>query len=122
VRDILNVAKTLDTAAEKICAALIDKINSRSNIPVYKILRENPMSDYRIDWLVTIDMLNWIVKAIDSTIPILGFLANQILQQSSAKIRRGAGWWISRLGEGANWRGTRGLDDQFLCLEIYMNY
>jgi hypothetical protein len=65
---------------------LIDKISSRSNIPVGKVSRENPTSDYGIDWLVAVEMRNWIVREIDSTMPILEFLANQILQQFSAKI------------------------------------
>nr|QTE76000.1 ScyPKS [Scytalidium album] len=86
VRDTLKVAKTLEEAADKICAALIDKISSRSNIPVDNISQDNPMSDYGIDSLVAVEMRNWIVREMDSTMPILELLANQSLQQLSAKI------------------------------------
>ncbi|KAH8799346.1 putative polyketide synthase [Xylogone sp. PMI_703] len=86
VRDTLKAVKTLDKAADLICVALIDKISSRSNIPVDDISRENPMSNYGIDSLVAVEMRNWIVREMDSTMPILELLANQSLQQLSAKI------------------------------------
>lgn len=86
VRDVLKTAKSLDEAADRVCSALVDKISSRSNVPVDNISREKPMTDYGIDSLVAVEMRNWIVREMDSTVPILELLANQSLQQLSAAI------------------------------------
>lgn len=86
VRDALKAARTLDEAADVICTALVDRISSRSNLAVENISREKPMTDYGIDSLVAVEMRNWIVREMDSTVPILELLANQGLQQLSATI------------------------------------
>lgn len=86
VRDTLRTAKSLDEVTDLICAALVDKISSRSNMPVENISRDNPLTDYGIDSLVAVEMRNWIVREMDSTMPILELLANQSLHQLSAKI------------------------------------
>ena len=86
VGDALRQATTLAEAADKICAALVDRISSRSSIPVDNINTSKGITDYGIDSLVAVELRNWIAREMDSTIPILDLLANQSLQQLSVKI------------------------------------
>lgn len=86
IRDGLRQAKTLEEAADRICVALIDKISSRSQIPVENVSSTNPMAEYGIDSLVAVEMRNWIIREMDSTVPILELLANNSLLQLSGII------------------------------------
>jgi len=79
LRNSLRKAKTIDDAAELICAALVDKIASRSGLGIEHINTGNPISDYGIDSLVAVEIRNWISKEMSSTIPILELLANNPL-------------------------------------------
>ena len=82
----LRRATTFEEAADRICAALVDKISSRSSIPVDNINTSKLITEFGIDSLVAVELRNWIAREMDSTIPILDLLANQSLLQLSAKI------------------------------------
>ena len=86
VGDALRRATTFEEAADRICAALVDRISSRSSIPVDNINTSKAITEFSIDSLVAVELRNWIAREMDSTIPILDLLANQSLQQLSAKI------------------------------------
>ena len=86
LRDALRQATTFEEAADRICSALVDRISSRSSIPVDSINTSKAITEFGIDSLVAVELRNWISREMDSTIPILDLLANQSLQQLSAKI------------------------------------
>ena len=85
-RVALRQAITFEEAADIICAALVDRISSRSSIPVDNINTSKAITEFGIDSLVAVELRNWIARDMDSTIPILDLLANQSLLQLSAKI------------------------------------
>jgi len=86
IRDDLRSCKTMDDAANKVCAALIDKLAARLSTPVENISSSKAMSEYGVDSLVAVEMRNWIAKEMESTIPILELLANSSLLQLAGKI------------------------------------
>jgi acyl carrier protein len=88
LRKSLRDAKTLDAAAELICAALVEKIASRSGIPVENVSTAKSMPDYGIDSLVAVELRNWIAKEMDSTVPILELLASEPLTGLAVKIAK----------------------------------
>jgi acyl carrier protein len=88
LRKMLKDAKTLDAAVELICGALVDKIASRSGLPVENVSTAKSMPDYRIDSLVAVELRNWIAKEMDSTVPILELLASEPLTTLASKITK----------------------------------
>ena len=86
VGDALRQASTFEEAADRICAALVDRISSRSLIPVDNIDTSKAITEFGIDSLVAVELRNWIAREMESTIPILDLLANQSLLQLSATI------------------------------------
>ena len=86
VGNALRQATTFEEAADRICAALVERIASRSSIPVESINTSKAITEFGIDSLVAVELRNWVAREMDSTIPILDLLANQSILQLSAKI------------------------------------
>ncbi|KAL2004487.1 hypothetical protein VTN00DRAFT_3459 [Thermoascus crustaceus] len=86
LRRMLGSAKTINEATELVCAALIDKLASRSGIPPDNIDSSKSISEYGVDSLVAVELRNWIASEMDSTVPILELLANISMLQLSGKI------------------------------------
>ncbi|KAL6715297.1 hypothetical protein ACLMJK_007562 [Lecanora helva] len=86
IGDALRRTLTFEEATDRVCMALVDRISSRSSIPVDNINTSKAITEFGIDSLVAVELRNWIAREMDSTIPILDLLANQSLQQLSAKI------------------------------------
>lgn len=89
IREQLRRVKSLDEAAQKICASIISKVSSLSMTPVEDISETKPMSEYGMDSLVAVEMRNWLFKEMDATISILELLANQPLLSLATKIAKG---------------------------------
>nr|A0A348HAX6.1 RecName: Full=Highly reducing polyketide synthase phiA; Short=HR-PKS phiA; AltName: Full=Phomoidride biosynthesis cluster protein A [fungal sp. ATCC 74256]BBG28498.1 putative polyketide synthase [fungal sp. ATCC 74256] len=88
LRKVLKESKTFDAASEAICDALVDKIASRSGLPIENVSTAKSMPDYGIDSLVAVELRNWIAKEMDSTIPILELMASDPLTGLAAKIAK----------------------------------
>lgn len=88
MREILRKAKSVKEAAQKACEGIIAKMSSLLMIPLEDISSEKSMSEYGMDSLVAVEMRNWLLRELDSTLPILELLANVSLLQLSMKIVR----------------------------------
>ena len=88
MREILRKAKSMEEAAQKACEGIIAKMSSLLMIPLEDISSEKSMSEYGMDSLVAVEMRNWLLRELDSTLPILELLANISLLQLSMKIVR----------------------------------
>lgn len=88
LRKLLKESKTLDAASEAICGALIEKVASRSGLPVENVSTDKSMPDYGIDSLVAVELRNWIAKEMDSTVPILELLVSEPLTALATKIAK----------------------------------
>lgn len=94
----LRKAKTIDEASEIICTALVEKIAARAGLGVEHVNVANPISDYGIDSLVAVEIRNWILKDMGSTVPILELLANGPLSGLAMKIAQRSR--LVQVGEG----------------------
>ena len=88
MREILRKATSVEEAAHKACEGIIAKMSSLLMIPPEDISSEKSMSEYGMDSLVAVEMRNWLLRELDSTLPILELLANISLFQLSIKIVR----------------------------------
>ncbi|KAL4894910.1 hypothetical protein BDV59DRAFT_192302 [Aspergillus ambiguus] len=86
IRAELQAAKTLDEAASVVYRALSKKVATNMSISVDNIGPSNPISEYGIDSHFAVDLRNWIVKSMDSTISILEILASGCLMDLAVKI------------------------------------
>lgn len=62
------------------------KMSALLMIPLEDISSAKSMSEYGVDSLVAVEMRNWLLRELDSTLPILELLANVSLLQLSMKI------------------------------------
>ncbi|KAL8792787.1 MAG: hypothetical protein Q9195_004600 [Heterodermia aff. obscurata] len=88
IREALRKATSVEEAAQKACEGIIAKMSSLLMIPLEDISSEKSMSEYGMDSLVAVEMRNWLLRELDSTLPILELLANISLLQLSMKIVR----------------------------------
>ena len=88
MHEVLRKASSLQEAAQTACDGIMAKMSSLLMIPPEDISPEKSMSEYGMDSLVAVEMRNWLLRELDSTLPILELLANISLQQLSMKIVR----------------------------------
>ena len=88
MREVLRKATSFEEAAQKACEGIIAKMSSLLMIPLEDISSEKSMSEYGMDSLVAVEMRNWLLRELDSTLPILELLANISLLQLSMKLVR----------------------------------
>ena len=86
MREILRQAASVEEAAQKTCEGIMAKMSALLMIPLEDISSAKSMSEYGIDSLVAVEMRNWLLRELDSTLPILELLANVSLLQLSMKI------------------------------------
>lgn len=86
LREDLRQAKSVDEAAGVICNALSGRIAAHLSMPMETINPSSPISEYRIDSHVAVELRNWISKKMESTIPILEILSSGSLLELAAKI------------------------------------
>ncbi|KAJ5683537.1 hypothetical protein N7462_006702 [Penicillium macrosclerotiorum] len=89
LHDGLKASNTKDEAIGIILEALSERIAIQLNIPVEKVNPGSPISEFGIDSNVAVELRNWIVKTLESTIPILEILASDsifhLAQQIAAR-------------------------------------
>lgn len=88
IRKTLKQARSLEEAAQQICAELIPKTSSFLMIPVEDISPSKSMSECGMDSLVAVEMRNWLLRELDAALPVLELMANTSLQELSRKIAR----------------------------------
>lgn len=88
IRKALRQAKSLKDATDKICDELRSKLSSLLMIPVEDVRPSKSMSEHGMDSLVAVEMRNWILRELDSAIPILELMANVSLSQLSAHVAK----------------------------------
>lgn len=86
IRETLRYAESLEEAAQKVCAELIPKTSNLLMIPIEDISASKSMSDYGMDSLVAAEMRNWLLRELDTALPVLDLMANISLQELSKKI------------------------------------
>ena len=88
IRETLRQAKSLKDATEKVCDELISKLSSLLMIPVEDVRPSKSMLEHGMDSLVAVEMRNWLLRELDSAIPILELMANVSLSQLSVKVAK----------------------------------
>ena len=88
IRQTLTQAKSLKEAAEKVCDELISKLSSVLMISVEDVHPSKSMSEHGMDSLVAVEMRNWLLRELDSAIPILELMANVPLSHFSVKVAK----------------------------------
>ena len=88
IRNTLRQAKSLKDATEKVCDELISKLSSLLMIPVEDVRPSKSMLEHGMDSLVAVEMRNWLLRELDSAIPILELMANVSLSQLSVKVAK----------------------------------
>lgn len=85
IRETLRQANSAEDAAEKACDELIFKTSSFLVIPVEDIDPPKSLSEYGMDSLVAVETRNWLLRELESPIPILEPMANISLLNLSMK-------------------------------------
>ena len=88
IRKTLKQARSLEEAAQQICAELIPKTSNFLMIPLEDISPLKSMSECGMDSLVAVEMRNWLLRELDAALPILELMANTSLRELSMKIAR----------------------------------
>ena len=88
IRETLRRVKSLEEATDKVCDELISKLSSLLMIPVEDVSPSKSMLEHGMDSLVAVEMRNWLLRELDSAIPILELMANVSLSQLSAKVAK----------------------------------
>ena len=88
IRETLRQVRSLKDATEKICDELVSKLSSLLMMPVEEVRTSKSMSEHGMDSLVAVEMRNWLLRELDSAIPILELMANVSLSQLSVKIAK----------------------------------
>ena len=88
IRETLRQAKSLQEATDKICDELRSKLSSLLMIPVEDVRPSKSMLEHGMDSLVAVEMRNWLLRELDSAIPILELMANVSLSQLSVKVAK----------------------------------
>lgn len=70
------------------CNTIIVKMSALLMVPLEDVSSSKSMSGYGIDLLVAVEMRNWLVRELDTTMLILELLANISLWELSRKIAR----------------------------------
>ncbi len=88
IRTTLKQARSLEEAAQQICAELIPKTSRLLMIPVEDVSPLKSMSECGMDSLVAVEMRNWLLRELDAALPVLELMANTSLQELSMRIAR----------------------------------
>ena len=76
LRENLKAAESHDDAVSVILEALASKIASQLGISMDRVDPSSPLSEFGIDSHVAVELRNWILKTVESTVPILEILAS----------------------------------------------
>ena len=88
IRKTLRQAKSLKDATDMICDELRSKLSSLLMIPLEDVRPSKSMLEHGMDSLVAVEMRNWLLRELDSAIPILELMANVSLSQFSANVAK----------------------------------
>ena len=88
IRETLRQARSLRDATERVCDELISKLSSLLMIPVEDVRPSKSMLEHGMDSLVAVEMRNWLLRELDSAVPILELMANVPLSQLSVKVAK----------------------------------
>lgn len=86
IRETLRYAESMEEAAQKVCAELISKTSNLLMVPMEDISPAKSMLNYGMDSLVAVEMRNWLLRELDTALPVLELMANTSLQELSRKI------------------------------------
>ena len=88
IRETLRQANSLKDATDKIGDELRSKLSSLLMIPIEDVRPSKSMMEHGMDSLVAVEMRNWLLRELDSAIPILELMANVSLSQLSVKVAK----------------------------------
>lgn len=88
IRESLKRARSLEQVTQKVCEELVSKTSSLLMVPVEDINPSKSMLEYGMDSLVAVEMRSWLLRELETALPILELMANTSLQQISMKIVR----------------------------------
>ena len=88
IRETLRQAKSLKDVTGKVCDELMSKLSSLLMIPFEDVHPSKSMLEHGMDSLVAVEMRNWLLRELDSAIPILELMANVSLSQLSVKVAK----------------------------------
>ena len=88
IRESLRQANSLKDATERIREELISKLSSLLMIPVEDVRPSKSMMEHGMDSLVAVELRNWLLRELDSAVPILELMANVSLSQLSIKVAK----------------------------------
>ncbi|KAL8902621.1 MAG: hypothetical protein Q9207_004534, partial [Kuettlingeria erythrocarpa] len=86
IRESLRQAKSFEEAVQRACDEMVAKTAVLLMIPKEDIHRSKSLMDHGMDSLVAVEMRNWLLKELETALPILELMANTSLQQLSTKI------------------------------------
>ncbi|ENH98624.1 hypothetical protein COCC4DRAFT_45906 [Bipolaris maydis ATCC 48331] len=86
LRGILAQSSSFDSAVTIVLSALVDQVVSRTEIPIENVHTTKSLQDYGIDSLVAVELRNWLIKDMDSVVPMLELLGAESLSALAVKI------------------------------------
>ena len=76
---MLGDASSLEHAAEIVCTALVAKVSKLLAIPVDSISRDQAISTYGADSLVSVELRNWFNHQLEADVPVLEILSSKTM-------------------------------------------